>query len=486
MTDVWDIAQYVESHPDNQKQRWRLAKKLYMAWEYRLALEHLQILQNEDGMKINVTRYLAATYFRLSRYEEAAKELKAAIEEWPEELGLAEQLARTLDVAGKKEAAADVWEKIAQREPNHPFAKRAINHLRGPQGLNVAASAQNAAPMPIVTGDVEEKACPHCGAMNNPEFARCWQCHSALQTHGRIEEEISSVAALIEESKPSPWALIMNLTIVGLLALGVFLTLRAFDASQTAEATGELPPNILAFLSSTLMMTKLILGVVALVVWPILWRVSANFVGLDKVHIDVLYRCGGILAGVTYATSWLPESVGYLVIVVPVVLSAAFAFGTLGAPPARAALLWLVQGAAMLLVALVLIAGRHGPGLIIGFPAILEYASAEGETTMERETWTPLDLRLRWESSGPEWLDTHAAAITISVESGPHEKPMYLELRTGTDTVVFKEFRETSFHVEYSPILPGKEYRLMLEGEDGIDATVKIVGMLHVGPSLPE
>ena len=54
MTDVWDIAQYVEAHPDNNEQRWRLAKKLYMAWEYRLALEHLQVLKNEWDRNINV------------------------------------------------------------------------------------------------------------------------------------------------------------------------------------------------------------------------------------------------------------------------------------------------------------------------------------------------------------------------------------------------------------------------------------------------
>lgn len=486
MTDVWDIAQYVEAHPDNHKQRWRLAKKLYMAWEYRLALEHLQVLKNEVGLKINVTRYLAATYFRLSRYDEAVRELEAAIEEWPDELGLAEQLARTLDVAGKKEAAADVWEKIAEREPNHPFAKRAVEHLRKTLGLQPAPSEAQHQPLPLMPGGIAERSCQHCGAMNNPEFARCWQCHSSLQGQEEAQEELSSVAALIKESETSPWALVSNLAIVALLALGVFLTLRAFDAAQTVTAAAELPGNLFEFLSSALLMTKLILGLTALVTWPVLWWVSATFVGLDKVHNEVLYRCGALLAGVTYAASWLPESVAYLVIVIPLVLSAALAFGAIGAPAKRAALLWAVQGVAMLLVVLTLLAGRHGLGLITEFPAMLRFASSEGDSTIEREAWTPLDLRVHWESSGSDWLDENAAAISISIETGAHSKPMFLELRTGDETVVFREFNATSFNMEYSPIEPGKVYRLRLQGEEGIDTTVKLSGLLHVAPALPE
>lgn len=88
MADVWEIAEYVESHPENYDQRWRLCKKLYTAWEYRLALEHLLVLKNEWTQKANVRRYLGATYYRLSRYDEAVSELEEAVEIWPGETGL--------------------------------------------------------------------------------------------------------------------------------------------------------------------------------------------------------------------------------------------------------------------------------------------------------------------------------------------------------------------------------------------------------------
>lgn len=130
MADIWDIARYVESNPDDHEQRWRLAKKLYTAWEYRLALEHLQILKNEGPERVNIRRYLGATYYRLGRYDEAIRELRGAIEIWPDELGIYEQLARVLEIAGDPAGAAAMWEKALELDPHHPMAGQASERLR--------------------------------------------------------------------------------------------------------------------------------------------------------------------------------------------------------------------------------------------------------------------------------------------------------------------------------------------------------------------
>ena len=486
MTDVWDIAQYVEAHPDNNEQRWRLAKKLYMAWEYRLALEHLQVLKNEWDRKINVCRYLAATYYRLSRYDDAIRELESAISEWPEELGLHEQLARTLDVAGRKPEAVEVWEKIVRQEPNHPFAKRAVEHLRKKQIEEQRAEDPNSSAAAAVAS-LMETSCPHCGAMNSPEFKRCWQCHSSLVDGAEPEKEVLSAAALAEEESSSPWGLVAGLAIAGLLALGVYLTLRALSAQEsTALATG-VPETLFAFLSSTLFTTRWIVGLTALVVWPILWRVSAMFVGLDEVYNDVLYRCGLLMAVVTYAVSWVPGSMIYLLAVVPTVLSAALAFGTLRAPALRAFYLWVVQGVAMVLVVIALLAGWHGIGIVTDIPAMFRFASSEAATSIEGEAWTPLELGMRWEPSGSDWLDRNATAVRISIETAPHDKTLSIELlEDGKKICVFREFTSESYVVDYSPIIPGLPYRLLLVGEEGIDAKVAVKGTLQVGPMVPE
>ena len=130
MAEIWDIARYVEANPDDHEQRWRLAKKLYTAWEYRLALEHLQILKNEGQNRLNILRYLSATYYRLGRYEEATSELNAAIAVWPDEVGLYEQLARVLEIAGDHPGAASMWDKVLDLDPHHPMAAHSAARLR--------------------------------------------------------------------------------------------------------------------------------------------------------------------------------------------------------------------------------------------------------------------------------------------------------------------------------------------------------------------
>ena len=486
MTDVWDIAQYVEAHPDNQGQRWRLAKKLYMAWEYRLALEHLQILTNESEKKLNLSRYLAATYYRLSRYDDAIRELEAAISEWPDELGLREQLARTLDVAGRKPEAAKVWEDIARDEPDHPFAKRAVEHLRGRERKD-QESAERQTPAAAAAAGLREKSCPHCGAKNSPEFKRCWQCHGPMLETGKAEEEQEqepSVSALLQESE-SPWGLVAGLTIAGLLALGVYLTLRAFSEQQP-DALMDVSQTLSGFLSSTLLMTRVIVGLTALVVWPIFWRVSALFVGMDEVQNDVLYRCGAVLACVTYLVSWLPGSLIYSIVLVPAVLSAALAFGALKARPVRTFFLWVVQGAAMAIVVVALLAGRHGIGIVTDVPAMFRFASSDVATSIEREAWVPLGLGLQWESSGSKWLDENASTVRVSVQAAPHTKLIFIELREGGKTLAFKEFATESYTFEYSPIVPSKTYRLELSGEEGVDVTVSVSGVLQIAPAFSE
>ena len=94
MADLEELSQYVTSHPDDYAQRWRLAKKLYMAWEYNEAIKHLLILKKNWTRKLNVLRYLAATYYRLGRYMDAISELKEILQQWPSETAVWEQLAR--------------------------------------------------------------------------------------------------------------------------------------------------------------------------------------------------------------------------------------------------------------------------------------------------------------------------------------------------------------------------------------------------------
>ena len=176
--DLSELTSFVEAHPDDHEQRWRLAKKLYMDCEYRQALEHLQILRDTWRPRVNVSRYLAATCYRLGRYDDALKELTTALQRWPHEVALKEQAARVYEVTDRIPLALQEWRGIRELNPDHPMAARAIRRLE--------AMLSDEAPDEMPIGDTDSGidigglVCAVCGAQNSVEFSRCWQCHALL------------------------------------------------------------------------------------------------------------------------------------------------------------------------------------------------------------------------------------------------------------------------------------------------------------------
>jgi len=165
MTDLQELTQYVEENPNDHEKRWLLAKKLYNACEYRLALEHLQVLRNEWREKLHVVRYSAATYYRLGRYEEALRDLEYGVATWPNEIGLREQEARVLETAGRREEAARAWDEVLKLDPKHSVAESAVKRLHEKPAktptfdLNLVGTDSGINLHPGQT-------CPNCGAQN--------------------------------------------------------------------------------------------------------------------------------------------------------------------------------------------------------------------------------------------------------------------------------------------------------------------------------
>ena len=112
------------------------------------------------------SRYLAATYYRLGRYDESIQELLSAISAWPNEIPIREQLARVYEVSQQTEDAIRVWQDILQLDTHHPIAAQTIQRLRTSPGepssenelrLNESDSGIDLAPGMM---------CPKCGARN--------------------------------------------------------------------------------------------------------------------------------------------------------------------------------------------------------------------------------------------------------------------------------------------------------------------------------
>lgn len=485
MTDVWDIAQYVEAHPDNYQQRWRLAKKLYMAWEYRLALEHLLILKNEWEPRINVMRYLAATYYRLSRYEEAVRELRTAIQLWPQELGLYEQLARTLAVADKKYEALDVWTEIAEMDPDHPFAQRAVEHLRkeiageeggaGGNGKHPAGAGGEAEPL-----GANEVLCPNCGQKNSMEFRRCWKCHAALY-EGASEEE-GAVQPKVEP-RGVPWPLLSGLLIAALFGLGAYLTMRGFAAVDEAGLNARAPQSADEFFARSFLWTRVIVGVVLLIGWPVAWRLGAILLDVDdQIYNETMYQAGAVLALATFALLWLPWPWVWLAAAVPALVAVLIVAGIMKLRPKAAAGVWFVQMGLAALLALVAVVGRHGPGLLTDAPAIVAFAERDDVTSSAMSNFSaPRQAGVRWEGSGAGWLDRHANTANIRIQLGPHSRRVFFAIVEDGEERLFQPVRDESYTHTLSDIDPGKDYTLTVRSEDEeVDVSLRVDGVLPV------
>lgn len=181
MADIDEIRAYLETHPDDHKQRWRLAKKLYNAWDYRSALAELLALQEAWPDQVPVQRYLAATYYRLGKYAESEAILVKAIGESPDDVTLLEQLAKVHEGAGRTEKAIDAWSRVLEKKPSSKSAEEALERL----GMAVGTMASTMAGA-TMAGEMSDHGndtiiiCPHCGEGNDVFSKRCTRCHGAF------------------------------------------------------------------------------------------------------------------------------------------------------------------------------------------------------------------------------------------------------------------------------------------------------------------
>lgn len=218
MADIDEIRLYLESHPEDHKQRWRLAKKLYKAWDYRSALAELEILKGVWPDQVPVVRYLAATYFRLGKYDDAAAALLPVITRNPEDDSLLEQLAKIHEGSGELAKAMDIWTRISAIKPGAK-ATEALERLGMALGGTVSSTLQSAS---MHSGDTL-KTCPHCGEGNDIYSRHCARCHGELT---------SQTAQDLPQEAPAPamrgvgLIIMLSLLVVSAVAAGVFIALK--------------------------------------------------------------------------------------------------------------------------------------------------------------------------------------------------------------------------------------------------------------------
>jgi hypothetical protein len=493
MAEMWDIARLVEENPDDYELRWRLAKKLYTAWEYRLALEHLQVLKNEWQRKLNVTRYLAATYYRLGRYDEAAAELCEAIETWPEDLGLREQLARVLEIAGQRLDAAEVWEGILEIDPHHPIAETAARRLRD----NTPETPEKE----LHLGDSDSgidlspgRVCPHCGAQNSEEFDRCWQCHAALAGEmvtpaHRVTPPGGSRPGL-PVLTPETVSLMAGLTVIGLISVSIYLSLNLLLGDSEPGQAREVLRTLWDVYTHELKLTRVLSGLSLVIIWPLsLWAVLLLVKPERPVPAALVNLTGLLLGSLAFLTSWLPPQMLLLAPVFPVLVALAIILGSFGIGVIRAVNVWALHLALVLLSMMVLFTAFESYQLgaffnpISEVPAVVRYerrqmnAEHPGEYTLPG-TEIPLTQEVIWQTTGSAWLDRRAGETEFTVYCENEAAGLRFEINQGeTQPRVYERVIGKQWAVRY-PMAPGEAYTVRVHGPDGVKVRVVISGLL--------
>ncbi len=481
MSNVHDLQRYVKRHPDDRAQRWRLAKKLYMAGDFEDALSHLRVLRKHWPTKLNIARYLAATYYRLGNNTEAIRELEHSLESWPDEVPIRQQLARALEAAGQHAAATRAWQEILTRHPKHPFAREAL------ENLSPGKSAKADAHVPVPAAG---RACPSCGAENGDEFERCWQCHATLASDEHSysaeppkSEPFKATPTLIDLQDHTPVTISAILISLIAVAISGYCFYEAWTVQHTppAEISGQ--AKVYTVLATGLFSMRLVMAVVLAVCCPIALWVASFAMRIPMPSLGTIIAVGFASASVLVALTWLPvpflmfAPLIYVAIIVALIVwlfSPRFVRGSVIAGVQCAVALGLCASTAYQV---------EGKAFLQELPTIIEYGSDhDGQTVPGRlelpPSKLPTEYVLQFATTGSQWLNEHGALVRIEVGTDRPEQRMDIELFEYEESLEF--YYADPVTVPFNAQL-GRPYRLVLDGKEiPSNASGTIAGILPV------
>jgi hypothetical protein len=491
MSNVHDLQRYVKRHPDDRAQRWRLAKKLYMAGDFEDALAHLRVLRKHWPTKLNVARYLAATHYRMGNHNKAIRELEKSLEAWPEELPIRQQLARILESAGLHSAATRAWQEIISRQPNHPFAREALNNLSQPKS--------DAPPQPIAAPETGRK-CPSCGAENGDEFERCWQCHAALTADEKVDSSEPPAAApykpaahLIDLQDHTP--VTITAIVMALIAIGIsgYCFYDAWAIQNTPPADLVSSAKVHTVLATQLFSLRMSIAIVLAIFCPIALYATSFAARIPMPEIGTITAIGLANAGAAITLTWLP--LAFLMYAPFVFTASAFAL-----------IIWLyapryVRGTAIAAVQCIFVfaltAGAafqvEGPEFVKQLPTIIQYgAKHDSQSNPGREALDqlplPTEYSIQFATTGSAWLNEHGNAIRIEIGSDQPADLMDIELFEYEKSIAYYSLDPAT--IPFNAQL-GRPYRLTLGGKKSPSSTQgAVIGILplqiHAETEKPE
>lgn len=498
MSDVWDIASYVEEHPEDYPQRWRLAKRLYVEHEYRLALEHLNVLKNDWTPKLNVRRYLGATYYRLGRYVEATREIEESISIWPDEIGPREQLAHILKATGNLEGSLAAWEQVLRMNPNHSLARHTAEKIRialafknGPGKSELPEDAASDAEL-IQDREmpVPGLVCFNCGAHNSDEFESCWRCGQKLQQPDKSFFNTPSVEAhgplLL---RPETITSVSMIAMLLLLAGAAFLAVTQISDYRSSF---HLPLDSLSDLYNRILVpSRLAAGIVMLVLWPFSLTLMLRLLRITPLPpVLLLYTAGWFLGAVTTLLLLMPLTMLIPAAAIPLFISLMVIIAGFRLQTGRAVALWMSHFLIVWVAGLTVFWATEcfmykkviNPmaeiAAVQSFAQTPRYMHESGPIRIPNAI-TPLHAKIQWESTGSEWLDSRLASTGFIYRSETAAPGLFFQIYDGKDLRFHEELNMRQNLVFSYSIQPGKTYEVAVTGADNVIVQILVQSLLN-------
>ncbi len=479
MENIPNIETHLIEHPDDHAQRWRLAKKLYMACEYRDALSHLLILKRDADWKLNYSRYLAATYYRLGRYDESIQELHEALESWPSEIPVHEQLARAYEVASNTDEAVRVWQDILKMDPQHPIAEQSILRLttatEEPSSEDELRLNESDSGIHLSPGVI----CPKCGARNEQEFSRCWQCHASLVPSSSSAPDLQKPAG----STPRPFGTVLTgLATVALFARALYLTL-SYAAHRPVATDGFIvASSVDSLLDHEWFAGRIAVGCTLLLAWPaILWLATIMCCN-RPVPLRRVLGSGLLAASLPSVLLWSPYRAWPLTLAAPAVLTLVMILLLFRTTWSRALLGWTAQIVLALLCGFGVFAAVTNVATLnhLTTLAALEPARAaempEGALHFSAAEY-PAEYTISWRETPSVWVNSVGRMAEFTFIRQTSDSPI---------SIAFSEAGHTlAQHPDQVPplsfsqaIAPGRVYVLRIDSRRPDPIDVRITGLL--------
>jgi hypothetical protein len=256
------------------------------------------------------------------------------------------------------------------------------------------------------------------------------------------------------------------------------------------ESTGAaaFPDTVQELLNTALLSTRIVVGLMLIVVWPgVLW-LAALLMRPGGVPWKAVLATGLLLASSTYLVSWgPPDQLGYVfpilvaVAVIPIV-------ATFKAGLGPSLLIWAIQGVLAPCAILISVIALEGSVFVQEFPRIAQYAKqhdtarrngADSGQYLLSPVLVPVSSGVRWESTGSTWIDARANKMSCQISSAAPDLSLTVEFRSEKGTLFYDHVTALPYTFAYGEVLPNQPYRLLITGQENAKIDIAVRSLIR-------